>query len=274
MSSKPNHTFSGERMRRFLSALVLASLVVTTFPATIPATFAQRAAEKSRRSATTQRGVDTIAANQMKDYLTFIASDEMEGRDTPSRGLDTTAKFLAMNLARWGFKPAGDNGTFFQKIDLLRNRTDGGKTKAEINDKALTLGTDFIPASRPGTASGQLVFAGNGWFMKSKEWDAYKGIDPQGKIALVFGLPAERPRGAAATDFGKPGEEYMNPTDYARSKGLAGIIFVADARYIATWQRFQTRGSVSVAKYQNPNPAPNVPSIVVTREIANSLLAG
>jgi hypothetical protein len=42
----------------------------------------------------------------------------MEGRDTPSRGLDTTAKFLAMNLARWGFKPAGDDGSFFQRIEL------------------------------------------------------------------------------------------------------------------------------------------------------------
>jgi len=261
-------------MRRFLSAIVLASLLVTTFPATMPATFAQRAAERSKRTAATQRGVDTIAANQIKDYLTFIASDEMEGRDTPSRGLDTTAKFLAMNLSRWGFKPAGDNGTFFQKIDLLRNRTDGGKTKAEFNDRVLTLGTDYIPASRPGSVSGQLVFAGNGWFMKSREMDAYKGIDPKGRIALVFGLPAERPRGATAADFGKPGQEYMNPAEYARSKGVAGIVYVADARYITTWQRFQTRGSVSVAKFQNTTVAPTLPSIVVSREIANALVAG
>src|SRR5574339_1145079 len=104
-------------MRRFLTALVLASLLVSTFPATN----AQHAADKSKKSAasvTSQRGVDTIAANQIRDYLTFIASDEMEGRDTPSRGLNTTAKFLAMNLSRWGFKPAGDNGTFFQRIEL------------------------------------------------------------------------------------------------------------------------------------------------------------
>ena len=102
-------------MRRFLTALVLASLLVTTFPAT----HAQHAADKSNKSkkaaavsVTAQRGIDTIAANQIRDYLTFIASDEMEGRDTPSRGLDTTAKFLAMNLDRWGFKPAGDEGSF------------------------------------------------------------------------------------------------------------------------------------------------------------------
>ena len=94
-------------MRRFLMALVLASSLVVT----LPVTHAQRSSDKAKKAAATvtaQRGVDTIAANQIKDYLTFIASDEMEGRDTPSRGLNTTAKFLAMNLARWGFKPAGD----------------------------------------------------------------------------------------------------------------------------------------------------------------------
>jgi hypothetical protein len=93
-------------MRRFLTSFVLASLLVTT----LPASYAQRAAHKTTKKAAapvviTKRGVDTIAADQLRDYLTFIASDEMEGRDTPSRGLNTTAKFLAMNLTRWGFKP-------------------------------------------------------------------------------------------------------------------------------------------------------------------------
>src|SRR5207237_6604158 len=65
-----------------------------------------------------------ISAAQLKSYLYFIASDEMEGRDTPSRGLDTTAKFIAMNLGRWGLKPAGDDGTFFQHIALRRDQLD------------------------------------------------------------------------------------------------------------------------------------------------------
>src|SRR6201991_2790403 len=156
-------------MRRFLTALVLASVLVTTFPAT----YAQRSADKSKSkksavSITAQRGVDTIAAAQLRDYLTFIASDEMEGRYTPSRGLDTTAKFLAMNLTRWGFKPAGDDGTFFQRIELRRNRTDTGQTKAEINGLSLASGTDYLPLG-PGNVSGQMVFAGSGWFLKSKD---------------------------------------------------------------------------------------------------------
>lgn len=70
-----------------------------------------------------RRTAEGVTAKQLSDYLTFVASDEMEGRDTPSRGLDTTAKFIALNLSRWGFKPAGDNGTYFQTIALKRNST-------------------------------------------------------------------------------------------------------------------------------------------------------
>src|SRR5689334_24902150 len=140
-------------MRRFLMALVLASSLVVT----LPVTHAQRSSDKSKKaeavSITAQRGVDTIAANQMRDYLTFIASDEMEGRDTPSRGLNTTAKFLALNLSRWGFKPAGDNGTFLQRIELTRNRVDSGETRVELNGRVLTQGTDYIPAGGSGHIS-------------------------------------------------------------------------------------------------------------------------
>src|SRR6267142_5374738 len=95
----------------------------------LPTTSAQRKAGKTPAATpaatAAARGVDTISAAQLKNYLSFIASDEMEGRDTPSRGLDTTAKFIAMNLERWGFKPAGDDGTFFQKIALRRDQVDG-----------------------------------------------------------------------------------------------------------------------------------------------------
>ncbi|HEX7773943.1 MAG TPA: M20/M25/M40 family metallo-hydrolase [Pyrinomonadaceae bacterium] len=263
-------------MRRFLTALVLASLLVTTFPAT----YAQRAADKSKKAAATvtaQRGVDTISADQIKDYLTFIASDEMEGRDTPSRGLDTAAKFLAVNLARWGFKPAGDSDSFFQRIDLRRNRADNGQTKVEINGRALTPGTDYLPAGGSGDISGPLVFAGSGWFVKSKEIDSYKGVDPAGKIAVVFGIPNAPPRGVTRADFGKQGEGFMNPNDYARSKGVVGLIYVPDFQYLANWQRnrqrIMERGSTVVAKFQTPSTSP-LPSIVISPETANSLFAG
>lgn len=268
-------------MRRFLTALVLASLLVTTFPAT----YAQRNTEKlvkskkALASIAEQRGVDTIEAEQLKDYLTFIASDEMEGRDTPSRGLDTTAKFLAMNLTRWGFKPAGDDGTFFQRIELHRDRTDASQTKAELNGRALTTGTDFLPVSGPGTLSGALVFAGSGWLVKSKQLDAYKGIDPSGKIAVVAGTPNQSPRGISRADLGKIGEDSIGAVEYARQKGAIGIVYVPDSQYLSNWQRARTRilerGATVVAKFQTQQqPAATLPSIVISAEVANSLFEG
>jgi Zn-dependent M28 family amino/carboxypeptidase len=264
-------------MRRLITALLLTSLLVITFPQG----YAQRTTNKTKKAAavapTAQRGVDTISATQMKDYLTFIASDEMEGRDTPSRGLDTTAKFIAMNLARWGFKPGGDNGSYLQRIDLKRDHIDSAQTRVELNGRVLTLGTDYLPAGGSGNISGQLVFAGSGWFVKSKQIDAYKDIDGSGKIAVVFGAPNFPPRGVMRSDFGKPGEDYLNPSDYARKVGAVGLIYVPDYQYLANWernrQRIMERGTTVVAKFQTPSSAP-VPSIIVSPEIANAILAG
>ena len=264
-------------MRRFLTALVLASFLVTT----LPANYAQRAAPKSKKttvSVTSQRGVETIVANQMRDYLTFIASDEMEGRDTPSRGLDTTAKFLAMNLARWGFKPAGGDGSFFQRIELSRNRADSGQTKVELNGRTLTVGTDYLPAGGSGNVSGQLVFAGSGWFIKSKGLDPYKGINPAGRIAVIAASPNVRSSGVPSGDLGKYGEDYMNPLDYARSKGVVGLIYVVDSQYMANWQRnrqrIMERGSTVVAKFQTQPTQTVLPSIAISPETATALFTG
>src|SRR6266581_752287 len=129
-----------------LYSLILALALLLA----LPTTFAQRKAVAPKPTTTATliaaRGVDTITAAQFKSYLYFIASDEMEGRDTPSRGLDTTAKFIAMNLERWGFKPAGDDGTFFQRITLRREALDVTKTSAQINGKDFAVGEDFLPS--------------------------------------------------------------------------------------------------------------------------------
>ena len=123
-------------MRRFLTLLLLGiTLSAPLQPASVQA---QRRSGKaaatasSSSSATGRKAAERITAAELKDYLYFVASDEMEGRDTPSRGLDITAKFIAMNLSRWGVKPAGDGGTYFQKINLQRTRINPAETSLSI----------------------------------------------------------------------------------------------------------------------------------------------
>src|ERR1700687_624311 len=153
-----------------MKRIFVVFLLIGAMTMPLPSLYAQRKGIKATASApvsvASQRGVDQITAAQMRSFLTFIASDEMEGRDTPSRGLDTTAKFIAMNLSRWGFKPAGDDGTYFQHMALRRSLVDAAQTRADFNGQGLTVGEDYIPSSAAGSASGGLVFAGNGWLIK------------------------------------------------------------------------------------------------------------
>jgi len=264
---------------------VLTSVLVFSFLSAPLAsrTLVQRKTNKTQKTApvslASQRGADTITAAQLKDYLSFIASDEMEGRDTPSRGLDTTAKFLAMNLSRWGFKPAGDEGSYFQKIALSRDLIDKAETRAQLNNQPLVLGDDYIPSVRPADiAAAQMVFAGNGWFVKAKNIDAYKGIDAKGKIAVIFGPPNGLPSGIRNSDLaGKRGEDWMNVGEYAQKQGVAGIVIVPDFQYLANWDRNRTRmterGITKVDKFQSP-AGTQIPQIVISPRVANVLFQG
>jgi Zn-dependent M28 family amino/carboxypeptidase len=265
-------------MRKFLAALVLTSVLVLPFPALNAQRKTPKATKAAPVSVASQRGADEITAAQLKNYLYFIASDEMEGRDTPSRGLDTTAKFLAMNLSRWGFKPAGDESTYYQRIALRRDLVDKTQTRVQLSGQTLTLGDDYIPLPRAGDVSGQLVFAGNGWLIKSKNIDAYNGVDPKGKIAVIFSSPDELPRGASRGDIaGKRGEDWMTPGDYAQKQGAVGIVQIPDFQYLANWdrnrQRLTERGMTIVEKFQT-QAGPQPPAIVVAPKLANALFQG
>src|SRR5713101_7710925 len=188
----------------------------------LPTTFAQRKVSHAKASSPAAtlaaRGVDTIAASQLRDYLSFITSDEMEGRDTPSRGLDTTAKFIAMNLTRWGFKPAGDDGTFFQRIALRRDQLDGAHSTAEINGQKFSFGEDFLPNAVGATFTGPLVYVGKGWVVKSKNIDSYQGVDVKGKIVVILGQGL--PPGLTQADIrANQGQALASPTLYAQQHG-------------------------------------------------------
>src|ERR1022692_3423449 len=53
-----------------------------------------------------------VRANDLKADVSFLASDALEGRATPSRGLDLAAEYIAAQFRRAGLEPAGDEGYF------------------------------------------------------------------------------------------------------------------------------------------------------------------
>lgn len=63
-----------------------------------------------------QQLVDGISADAMRGHLAFLASDALEGRGTPSRGLDVAAEYIASQFRAAGLEPLGDDG-YFQTAD-------------------------------------------------------------------------------------------------------------------------------------------------------------
>src|SRR5687767_5545916 len=169
--------------------------------------------------------VDDITARQMKEHLTFIASDELEGRDTPSRGLDIAAMYIAKHLATWGIEPAGDEGSYFQKFPLKRNKIDAQNTRFSLNNQQFTYGEDFFSTLTAATVSeSNLVYVGHGWVIKGKNINAYEGIDVKGKIIVVAN---NFPKGVTPADLqGKPGVDWFSPPLYAQANGAKAVIAV------------------------------------------------
>ena len=62
---------------------------------------------------------DSIKTDDLKEWLSYIASDELQGRATYSAGLDLAAAYIGDHLRAWGVKPAGDNHSFLQTVRVL-----------------------------------------------------------------------------------------------------------------------------------------------------------
>ena len=236
-------------------------------------------AQQPRRTATAKAAPDLgnvggITAAQLRDYLFFVASDEMEGRDTPSRGLDLTAKFLALQLSRWGFRGAGDESGFLQRFPLNSRRVEPGQTKATWNGETLVLGTDYLARPIPGQSEGPLVFVGHGVMVKAKGINPYSGVEVRDKVLLVAdGLP----RGVTRRDLrGKLGEDYDLPETYAQRNGARGIVILPGSMALNTWT-MRHQQSLTASRPVPPlgtNRNQTVPTIVLSEKIARALLEG
>ena len=252
--------------------------------------FAQAPALKI--SSDEKKVVENVTAKQLSDYLYFVASDEMEGRDTPSRGLDTTAKFIGMNLSKWGFKPAGDDGSFYQKIALRRDSVDPAATSVDIGGQKFSYGDDLVRVSgtATGTMTAKVVYAGNGWMVKSKGLNPYANLDVKGKIIAVYGegQPSQRslvpmPAGITQADLPQAGRgtDWADATAYARANGAAGVLVLPSKFFADNWpmvtQNFgRTRLVVDKLAQPAPNPqAGAVPTVfIASTKLANALFAG
>ena len=147
-------------------------------------------------------GIDSIQEPALKEWLTYIASDELQGRATYSEGLGLAAGYIAQQLKQWGVKPAGDNGSYFQTVKVLGvNTTSRSSVTVEVNGQSRTFkdgeGVTF-PRNVGGkqTLSAATVrFAGYGLSIPEANHDDYADFEAAGAAVVYLGSAA--PNGVA-----------------------------------------------------------------------------
>jgi hypothetical protein len=141
-------------MRRTITSLALLSLLGFAVLSTRAdnATAAKGKAAKAAAPAS-YGNADAIREDELKVYDYFLASDQLEGRNFPSRGYDTAALYVASHLAEWGLKPGGStSGTngplqpYLMPIELVSKQVVAEESKATLSG---------VPAGGHGGFGGQ-----------------------------------------------------------------------------------------------------------------------
>jgi Zn-dependent M28 family amino/carboxypeptidase len=179
--------------------------------------------------------MQSIDAERIRAHVKFLADDLLEGRGTGTRGGDIAANYIAAQFALYGLKPAGDNGTYLQKVGFTGVLTQPGSSLSLQPSHGapldLKLGEDYVTGNQMQTDSvdidAPIVFVGYGIEAPEYRWDDFKGVDVKGKVVLVIvnEPPSADPKffkGEAMTYYGR----WTYKFEEAARKGALGALII------------------------------------------------
>ncbi|HTD73210.1 MAG TPA: M28 family peptidase [Steroidobacteraceae bacterium] len=179
--------------------------------------------------------MQTIDAHRIAEHVRFLSGDLLEGRGPGTRGGDLAANYIATQFALYGLKPAGDNGSYLQKVDFVGVKTlpatSASLQPAHGTAMDLKLTEDYVAGNQTQTGSADIdapiVFVGYGIEAPEYKWDDFKGVDVKGKVVLVIvnEPPSKDPKffnGEAMTYYGR----WTYKFEEAARKGAVGALII------------------------------------------------
>ncbi len=182
-----------------------------------------------------EQAMAAINAENIRWHVKFLADDLLEGRGTGQRGGDIAAEYIATQFALYGLKPAGDNGTYMQKVPMMGIATlpDSTYSLDPSNGAAIDLRNteDIVAMDETGdtstTLDAPIVWIGYGIDAPEFNWNDYKDVDVKGKVLLMLvnEPPSNDPKffsGQALTYYGR----WVYKYEEAARMGAAGVLLI------------------------------------------------
>lgn len=240
-------------MNRHVRAVLAAALCLAAAASTLVA-----------QTSSTRSGV--VQESDIRRYLTYLASDELMGREVFTEGYGAASQYVADELKAGGVKPLGDHGTYFQMVRLndVKVIADNTALTVNVNGASKTFqngqGVSFVaPVGGKQTINfDTATFLDYALYLDGR--DDYKGQNVRGK-AVVW---------ASTRPAGLSGDASRLASVEARSRHLLHEAFAgASIAYAPVIQRAETQFQ-TVEDFERAN----APDVTGSDEFFSFLLSG
>jgi aminopeptidase YwaD len=205
-----------------------------------------------------------VSSKDLKDYVTFLASDSLKGRKPGTKEANVAAQYILDHFKEAGLKPMCSGG--FQYFDVVTDVTLGERNAFSVNGTEGVLKKTWIPLafSSPGSVEAGVAFAGYGFNIDSDslKWNDYSGLDAKGKWVMVF---------RADPDLDNSDSKFIPFSDVrtkvltAKDNGAAGILLVSPAG-------LDKEDKLMPLVVENNEVTAGIPVIHIKRDLANEIL--
>lgn len=212
---------------------------------------------------------ETITKTKLKEHITILASDSLEGREVGQPGETMAAEYMSNYFKNIGIAPYKDS-TYYQKIPL-QNRL--------IESAIIKLGTlqyqykdDFYTYpnfSETQIQSNEVVFLGYG--IDNEVYSDYK-TNIAGKIVLILNGEPKNKQGNYIISGGKersPESSNRFKLSKAKEKGVGAVLFISEdyeSDYKKAEHKIEHPG-VSLTQKEEP-----IPFFYINKKMANDIL--
>lgn len=216
-----------------------------------------------------------IKAEDLKEHLYIIASDEYEGRETGKKGQKMAAEYIANHFSSLGVPPSV-NGGYFQEFPLKSEKVDEANLK--FGDLSFSFIEDFyfFPGFQLDYLVADAIFVGYG--IESESYSDYDGMDVKNKVVLVMGGEPVDDNGLSLVT----GEEGLSEwsgdwrlkRDLAAQKGAAAVITLTEEydRYIGRIKYWLEEPGMRLVREESEEKEGVLPTFFASPEMFDAIL--
>ena len=225
-------------------------------------------------------GAESITIAELRDHMFYLASDELEGRQTGTPGYDKAVQYVVSQMRQAGLSPVSLNknsaSSYYQEFSIDKYSPGQNNSISIIKDadkRTYSFENDFIieyggPFETKELSAG-LVFVGNGIIEPEFGINDYKNLDVRGKwVVMLENIPANLrqklpPQVFQKYQFFPENRKFL--VQQAKANGAVGIILIPNQNHFKNWR--------TVAKgYHDFYNIPKIGQLLINTELPSVII--